>query len=861
MLENTIPNAPNPANLGLQDPHSQTSGTQETKPRSLDVREAQLPDSSQQDSEVPNLALEEHSSAGPEIADPELQEANSETPNSQQGEAEKTESQKPKSPTPSLQDSLPPNDDSQNDVLRSDPESPDPQVPGTRSSTRLATNTKPKAHNYPISNAGAYTAVAFAATIPDTTLPNDPVKRRKTLESQRIQDEAAKLLREQLKAGRLAICVGSGVTLYSASSQTQRLSWWGLMSNALDYFEDQAASLQTDPVNQVDLATARAILEKNNPTEADRDDVTNRIQKLLGSRIDLETTWMRAQFQNLYLDHVDQHEILDAIRSLQQAGALLFTTNYDDLLERHCNLDPIDGSDPNGLMAYRRGSRPAIFHPHGFWKNANNIVLSAEAYWRVKNDKIVQETLQHILATKTVLFVGCGGGLSDPNFGSLINWVGERNIGINASHYILLQKSEQNPVTQLPLIHLRCESFDDIPRYLKDLLDPGERREGSLSELPWDSERRRINDWLAPVNQSDFLTDMLNLQGPNRFDRQVTRSQDVWSLNTPSRVRLMGQGGYGKTMFSASVIHHTLRDCRPSSWKRSRDSLAYFFCATYKPYIREPNVQFYNFHTFLRTVISQLCPPRTVFPSLLTLYTDCTRYHPARLPTKDELQAVLMLIIQDLDKSYARKNGEALEPGETYLVIDELETIPANMQSDYSVFIKAITNLPLKHLHILVTANNPFTIGLAPPVRPRSRRGRGTRTRERVSLLKQAISPGAKQWAEVILDWNTTETAAMEWLRHRFANDPFLANYVNIRQDIMLQIHMTGQNLRWIYWKLQELSEIGATQDLDDKGLSEAATDALEEDDDDDDTDVLPDRKRGQKKDETGRKKKRKNKT
>lgn len=191
---------------------------------------------------------------------------------------------------------------------------------------------------------------------------------------------------------------------------------------------------------------------------------------------------MRAQFQNLYKDYVDQSEILDAIKALQQQGAILFTTNYDDLLERHCDLDGIDASDPAGLISWRRGSRPAVFHPHGYWRNANHIVLSAEQYWRVKNEPIIQETLQHVLGTKTVLFVGCGGGLADPNFGPLIRWVGQKNIGTGASHYILLQRTEKNPVTQLPLIHLRCDSFDDIPRFLKDLLDPAQRREG-LSEL------------------------------------------------------------------------------------------------------------------------------------------------------------------------------------------------------------------------------------------------------------------------------------------------------------------------------------------------------------------------------------------
>lgn len=187
---------------------------------------------------------------------------------------------------------------------------------------------------------------------------------------------------------------------------------------------------------------------------------------------------VRAQFKNLYKDYADHLDILDVIKALHEQGAQLFTTNYDDLLEKHCKVSHVDGSDPSGLISWRRGSRPAVFHPHGYWRNANHVVLSAEQYWRVKNDEVVQETLQHILATKTVLFIGCGGGLSDPNFGPLIQWIGEKNIGTGSSHYILLQSAEQNPVTQLPLIHLRCKSFDDIPRFLHDLLDLSGRREG-----------------------------------------------------------------------------------------------------------------------------------------------------------------------------------------------------------------------------------------------------------------------------------------------------------------------------------------------------------------------------------------------
>ncbi|KAI0103951.1 SIR2-like domain-containing protein [Nemania sp. FL0031] len=648
---------------------------------------------------------------------------------------------------------------------------------------------------------------------------------RRRNEALRIQDEAVKTLRDQLKAGRLAICVGSGVTIYSAPTQVQRLSWWGLMSSALDYFEDQAANPSRHATNQADITSVRRILQKSEPTEADREDVTNRIQKLLASRIDLEATWLRAQFQNLHRDYVDQVELLDAIKALYDQGAILFTTNYDGLLETHCNLDPIDASDPRGLASWRRGSRPAVFHPHGYWRNPDHVVLSTEQYWRVQNDVIIQDTLQHILATKTVLFVGCGG---DPNFGPLIQWAGRRSGGSSSSHYILLERAEQNPVTQLTLTHLRSESLEDIPRFLKDILDPISRREGMISEVPTGRERRRIHEWLAPIDQSAFLNDMLNLQGPNRFDRQVTQSEDVWTLNKPSRVRLRGLEGFGKTMFCASVIQNALKQCRLGNVNRNRDSLAYFFTVTYRPNEEGPSLEYHDFNQFLRTVILQLTPLDVVFPPLQNLYTECTRYHPARLPTSAELQVVLLQILWHLDKPQAPNKRDPVPPGNTYLIIDELESLEPNLRGDYSRFIKLLASQPFEHFHLLVTAESPLTVGIDPP--PRSTPGRKSRKRGRkrgAHKLFSTIAPipttAPTNWSEVTLDWASTSTALVEWLRDRFLNDPSLAHFSNIRHEIISHIQATGQNLRWVYWRLNRLSQIQGAESLDDDALRNEA--------------------------------------
>lgn len=262
--------------------------------------------------------------------------------------------------------------------------------------------------------------------------------------------------------------------------------WTGCVANALDYFEDQAKTLGDLDHHRRDINRARQLLQDPNATADDLLDAANRVQKLLSARHDLYSGWLKHQFKSLY-KYMDKPAILDSLKQLHQKGAMLMTTNYDDMLEKHLDIPPIDRSDPHALVSYQRGSLNAVFHPHGHWRNADGVVLSAEDYYGVKGHKDVQEVLKHILATKTVLFVGCGGGLSDPNFGKLMEWIGEKHKTRGATHYLLLSKSQENPVTELALNHVQCESFDDIGRWLGDLLDMNERREGISKSLLYDS--------------------------------------------------------------------------------------------------------------------------------------------------------------------------------------------------------------------------------------------------------------------------------------------------------------------------------------------------------------------------------------
>nr|QZS37060.1 C164AB protein [Hypoxylon sp. CO27-5] len=606
-------------------------------------------------------------------------------------------------------------------------------------------------------------------------------------EARRRQERAVEKLRFELNAGKLAICVGSGVTMFSVPvAERQRLGWTGLVMNAVHYIEDQAAGIAHE--NRREIRAARRLLRKQNVTEHDLFDAINRVTTVMKKRADLYPSWLRHAFEGLY-DRVENKELLDVLRQLQRKGAMLMTTNYDDLLENHCGLPSISASDTDRLYSFQRRSFDGVFHPHGHWKDSSNVVLSAEHYYDVVRHEGVQETLRHVLSTRTVLFVGCGGGLQDPNVGPLLRWIGEKHATRGAGHYLLLPRIEQNPVPALSLNHLVCENYADIPTWLTRLLDQSDRREGRVHEFSENRQRENISNWLSPVDQSLFLNDILDLEmGPaNPFHQEVTGREDFWDLAGNRFFWVTGDKGWGKTVFCSSVINSTRQMCRRISANppRSRDSLAYFFCTTYDVHERTSTLHQHDFHTFCCTVLEQLCPPRKIHDALRQLYSTCTQYHPDRRPTNAELQDVLITIIDSWDREIVKPGQDNTQPGETYLILDGLDGLSRTYQDPYVSFLREIKTRDFHHFHILL----------------------GSRDLGYVRNL-----PGLP-WNQIICSELSVGNVMDQYIQRRVHNEegfwnihppPNAANRARV-VDTLLQ---TGHSFRWAYWKLQQLRVI-----------------------------------------------------
>ncbi|CAJ2509234.1 Uu.00g142600.m01.CDS01 [Anthostomella pinea] len=113
-----------------------------------------------------------------------------------------------------------------------------------------------------------------------------------------------------------------------------------------------------------------------------------------------------------------------------------------------------------------------------------------------------------------------------------------------------------------------------------DPVDEEDPAEGTVRDLDVGSERRKIDDWLAPVDQSWFVRVNNDIQGPApQHNRSV--DEDMKELDSNALLWLKGPEGYGKMQKCANYIRKIQHYSRLADFGESRDSPAYFFCTTY----------------------------------------------------------------------------------------------------------------------------------------------------------------------------------------------------------------------------------------------------------------------------------------
>lgn len=282
-------------------------------------------------------------------------------------------------------------------------------------------------------------------------------------ERNRREAEYKKKIQRALQDKKLVVIVGAGVSLSATYPSPARITWAGLVRNGLEYLEEEQFIRSDDK----DLNFFRSSLQQDSLNVRQVLRACNYLKEELDQHNQF-ATWLDAVFGTLHED-VTQPQLLHTLGMAHSSGARILTTNYDELLERFCNLQRIRRSVPEDVRKYERGTLSGVFHIHGSFQDPDDVVLDAIDYYKVRASDDVQELLKSYLAHNTVLFVGCGSGLEDPNFEALLTWASQR-AGKVANHHFILARTGEN-LRYNPLITLRYgQTYADLEPYLRDLL-------------------------------------------------------------------------------------------------------------------------------------------------------------------------------------------------------------------------------------------------------------------------------------------------------------------------------------------------------------------------------------------------------
>jgi hypothetical protein len=276
-------------------------------------------------------------------------------------------------------------------------------------------------------------------------------------------------LEEELRDGRVIPFVGAGVSMAVERVGGGRLfpSWKQLLLDGADRLEQERKNADV----------VRALVNDDPP------DYLQAAQKL---RDKLGPLW--GDFLKDAID-VPRSEVADWSLGLAQAvwrlgSRLVITTNYDQVLRwagpeewrDDLKIWPVKATAEQAEYLRRGDLRaPTVWHLHGHIDSASDLVLTPDGYASLYPSegetepfhKAALETLRHLLASRSFLFIGFS--LDDDHFGVELQRMLDTLEGFGGPHYALVHKRDEERLRRLDK-PVELVVFDDFGEPLLTLL-------------------------------------------------------------------------------------------------------------------------------------------------------------------------------------------------------------------------------------------------------------------------------------------------------------------------------------------------------------------------------------------------------
>jgi hypothetical protein len=240
---------------------------------------------------------------------------------------------------------------------------------------------------------------------------------------------------------RVLVVAGTGVSLATDPSNSCA-GWGGLLRHGVQWCRDRCPAIRRDWFDVVE-----GLLRLGKLVEA-AGLVAGELRRMHDGEY---ARWLMESVGELKVGN-DQ-----LIRALLGWDVQIATTNYDSLIEHVSGRGAVTWRDPGLVTQFLRGDSADILHLHGHYHRADTVVLDARNYEDICRDEATQNALRTCLTSRTVVFVGCGAGLEDPNFGQLFEWSRQALAHSVYTHFRLVLESELAEVSD------QCRGLPVLP--------------------------------------------------------------------------------------------------------------------------------------------------------------------------------------------------------------------------------------------------------------------------------------------------------------------------------------------------------------------------------------------------------------
>ncbi|RKR75905.1 SIR2 family NAD-dependent protein deacylase [Frondihabitans australicus] len=308
--------------------------------------------------------------------------------------------------------------------------------------------------------------------------------------------------REAVRSNSVIVIAGAGISA-NATGGAGTATWRGLLMEGIERLEDlrgqRWANLQRQTLELAfddnDMALLLSVAQS----------VSAAIRQLGDAAF---ATWLSETVGQL---RVSNARVIQALESLPFP---LLTTNYDTLLDG--DRGTAVWTHPTDVQAALTGQTRRVVHLHGVWEEPDSVVLTAVDYDRLLQSDVAQSLQRAASSLHSLVYVGFGAGLDDPNFSELIKWHSSAFKPSSVPHFVLCRAEDERALAAthtrthiIPVVY--GDTYDDLPAFLEQMqplddsvvLSPAGIVQDLVGEAQSAFERRLVADSVIAESRQD----------------------------------------------------------------------------------------------------------------------------------------------------------------------------------------------------------------------------------------------------------------------------------------------------------------------------------------------------------------------